>query len=56
GKNQLSAIRSCFEKVPDQQSVGPFNPIDCAPAAKASATVPCDAGVPLTLLAYSPPQ
>ncbi|KAF1317980.1 Ribonuclease, partial [Globisporangium splendens] len=56
GVNQLSAIRSCYEKQPEEGTVGPFNPIDCAPAAKTSAFIPCAADVPITLLPYTPPQ
>jgi ribonuclease T2 len=56
GVNQLSAIRTCYAKPEKYTSYGPFYPIDCQSATKASATVPCDATLPITLLSYVPPQ
>lgn len=50
--NQLSAIRSCFNKPTTLDAVGPFVLRDCDPATKSSAFIPCDSIVPISLGAY----
>ncbi|KAF1323325.1 Ribonuclease, partial [Globisporangium splendens] len=56
GGNQLSAIRTCYQKPLVYSNKGPFYQIDCANATKSSATIPCDGTVPITLTKYTPPQ
>ncbi|TYZ64030.1 hypothetical protein PybrP1_011888 [[Pythium] brassicae (nom. inval.)] len=55
GLNQLSAIRTCFEKPDAYGSLGPFVHRDCADASSSAAFVPCDDTAPITLLPYMAP-
>ncbi|GAB9473370.1 Ribonuclease [Globisporangium polare] len=56
GTAKLSAIRTCYAKMGKQGTTGPFSPVDCAAASNAAATIPCPAGVLLTLAGYVSPQ
>ncbi|GAB9469410.1 Ribonuclease [Globisporangium polare] len=55
GKNQLSAIRTCFDKPAVISSDGPSKQIDCAPGKATSSFALCDTGVPISLIAYTAP-
>ncbi|GAB9464516.1 hypothetical protein Gpo141_00001945 [Globisporangium polare] len=55
GTNQLSAVRTCYEKPESYGSIGPFAHKDCADATKSAAFVPCDGSQPITLLPYTGP-
>jgi ribonuclease T2 len=54
--NQLSAIRTCYDKPEEYGSIGPFKHRDCADATKSAAFIPCDGTVPITLLPYTGPK
>ncbi|DAZ92951.1 TPA: hypothetical protein N0F65_004043, partial [Lagenidium giganteum] len=55
GQNQLSAVRTCWNKPTDISLETVFEQRDCSPATKMGAFVPCPADAPLTLLAYKSP-
>ncbi|KAG7392936.1 hypothetical protein PHYPSEUDO_013424 [Phytophthora pseudosyringae] len=55
GNNQLSAIRSCYEKPANVTSEGPTTQIDCAAATATSTFSVCSGDSPITLTAYTAP-
>ncbi|KUF70774.1 Ribonuclease DdI [Phytophthora nicotianae] len=55
GNNQLSAIRTCYEKPTNITSEGPTTQIDCAAATATSAFSVCSGDSPITLTAYTAP-
>ncbi|KAE9084890.1 hypothetical protein PF010_g20666 [Phytophthora fragariae] len=55
GENQLSVIRTCYEKPSDISSEGPTTQIDCANATATSTFSVCSGDEPITLLPYVAP-
>ncbi|GAB9471106.1 Ribonuclease [Globisporangium polare] len=55
GVNQLSAIRTCYEKPANISSEGPFIQKDCALPTATSTFALCDATAPVSLKAYVAP-
>jgi ribonuclease T2 len=55
GENQLSVIRTCYEKPADIGSEGPTTQIDCANATATSTFSVCSGDEPITLLPYVAP-
>ncbi|ETL48948.1 hypothetical protein L916_01502, partial [Phytophthora nicotianae] len=55
GENQLSVIRTCYEKPTDIGSDGPTKQIDCANATATSTFSVCSGDEPITLLPYVAP-
>ncbi|POM59587.1 Ribonuclease [Phytophthora palmivora] len=55
GENQLSVIRTCYEKPTDIGSEGPTTQIDCANATATSTFSVCSGDEPITLLPYVAP-
>ncbi|KAI9980942.1 hypothetical protein PInf_010292 [Phytophthora infestans] len=55
GENQLSVIRTCYEKPDDIGSQGPTTQIDCANATATSTFSVCSGDEPITLLPYVAP-
>ncbi|GMF18688.1 unnamed protein product [Phytophthora lilii] len=55
GDNQLSVIRTCYEKPSDIGSEGPKTQIDCANATATSTFSVCSGDKPITLLPYVAP-
>ncbi|EGZ18368.1 hypothetical protein PHYSODRAFT_261444 [Phytophthora sojae] len=55
GENQLSVIRTCYEKPSDIGSEGPTTQIDCANATATSTFSVCSGDEPITLLLYVAP-
>ncbi|KAF1779295.1 Ribonuclease T2, His active site 2 [Phytophthora cactorum] len=55
GNNQLSAIRTCYEKPTNITSEGPTTQIDCAAATATSTFSVCSGDSPITLTAYTAP-
>ncbi|KAF4323972.1 hypothetical protein BBO99_00002165 [Phytophthora kernoviae] len=55
GENQLSVIRTCYEKPSDIGSEGPTTQIDCANATATSTFSVCSGDEPITLLPYVAP-
>ncbi|RLN88617.1 hypothetical protein BBJ28_00020188 [Nothophytophthora sp. Chile5] len=56
GENQLSVIRTCYEKPTDIGSEGPTTQIDCANATATTTFSVCSGDEPITLLAYVDPD
>ncbi|TMW58292.1 hypothetical protein Poli38472_011880 [Pythium oligandrum] len=56
GVNQLSAIRSCWDKPAVANATGPFTQRDCANATSSSAFVPCNGTMPISLKKYIAPK
>ncbi|RLN93429.1 hypothetical protein BBJ28_00022488, partial [Nothophytophthora sp. Chile5] len=56
GDNQLSAIRTCYEKPTNISSEGPTTQIDCANATATTTFSVCSADSPITLIAYTAPD
>ncbi|RLN91597.1 hypothetical protein BBJ28_00018166, partial [Nothophytophthora sp. Chile5] len=54
--NQLSAIRTCYEKPTNISSEGPTTQIDCANATATTTFSVCSADSPITLIAYTAPD
>eukprot|EP00644_Phytophthora_capsici_P018861 jgi/Phyca11/537793/estExt2_fgenesh1_pg.C_PHYCAscaffold_1510001 len=55
GENQLSFIRTCYEKPTDITSEGPTTQIDCANATATSTFSVCPGDKPITLVPYVAP-
>ncbi|KAL4158759.1 hypothetical protein PRNP1_004533 [Phytophthora ramorum] len=55
GENQLSVLRTCYEKPSDIGSEGPTTQIDCANATATSTFSVCSGDEPITLLPYVAP-
>ncbi|KAE9346237.1 hypothetical protein PF008_g8380 [Phytophthora fragariae] len=55
GSNQLSAIRTCYQKPSNITSEGPTTQIDCAAATATSTFSVCSSDSPIKLTAYTAP-
>ncbi|KAG7383912.1 hypothetical protein PHYPSEUDO_003205 [Phytophthora pseudosyringae] len=55
GENQLSVVRTCYEKPTDIGSEGPTSQIDCANATATATFSVCSGDEPITLLPYVAP-